>query len=166
MKKLLTYLVAILVVIVGVWWLTSYPANAPSETSPTVSASPTAMLSPSATPRPTATVQPNITITSPKNNAIVESPVTVTGKARVFENQFTVAITDMNGKIIIQKEAVMSDAKDSGQFGNYSVTFDIPAGTPGTFKIISYSLSPKGDGSYEGYAEVTVKLKGLILQIN
>lgn len=161
MKRVLTYLLAILVVVVGIWWLMSRPANAPSETSPT----PTELISSSVSESPQATSnnQPAITITSPKANALLEGAITITGKARVFENQITVAITDLDNKIIIDKQ-VQTDAKEADQYGNYSVTLTPPATTPGDIKIVAYSLSPKGDGSYEARAETQVRLKTLSIQ--
>lgn len=148
MGKLLTYLLAILVVVVGIWWLMSRPANAPVVT---------------VTPSPTNVAEQNITITSPANNAVVTSPILVTGKARVFENQFIVEATDMQGRVIV-KNQVMSDAKDAGLFGKYTTQLVMPDNSPADFKIVAYSFSPKGDGSYEGYAEVKVHLKPLLIQ--
>lgn len=166
MKKTLLYIIIALVVIGGVWWLMGHEAKAPSETSPTPTVSVSPSTSPTASPRPTATAQANITITSPKAGAVVSSPLTVTGKARIFENQFSAAITTMDGHVIVKKESIMSDAKDSGQFGNYSVTFDIPSDAPSDIKVVVFALSPKGDGSYEGYAEVAVHLKGILIHVN
>ncbi len=71
----------------------------------------------------------------------------------------------MTGHIIVKKDAVMSDVKDAGQLGNYSVTLDVPPTAPADIKIIVFALSPKGDGSYEAYAEVAVHLKGLLIQV-
>ncbi len=84
--------------------------------------------------------------------------ITVTGRARVFENSFTVQIKDSTGKIISIQEAVMTDAKDSGVFGNYSVKIPVPVGATSTLRVESLSYSAKGDGSFEGYAFVQVKL--------
>jgi hypothetical protein len=157
MKKGL--IISLLVILVGavIWW--QFGSNTPAVS---VSPTPTSSLSfsPSLSPSPsTSMVQPKITITSPKANETVDALVTVVGKANVFENQFTVRAKDNAGRIVYQANAVMSDAKDAGQYGNYSIKIPIPAGATSPIKIESYSLSPKGDGSYEGYASVLVKLK-------
>ncbi len=168
MKKIILSIIAVVIVVVAAWWFMSHEVNAPTDTTPTVSAStsvsPSVSVKPTVTPKPTATAQANLTITSPKNGATVTSPVTVTGRARIFENQFSVAITDLDGHVIVEKEGVMSDAKDSGQFGNYSVSLTIPDTAPTDIRIVAYAYSAKGDGSYEGYAEVQVKRKGLVVQ--
>src|SRR6185369_16185717 len=105
MKKFLLTLIVIVIVVAGAWWLMIHDAKAPVETAtPTVShsTSPTASAKPTATT--TATAQQNITITSPKAGAVISSPITVTGKARVFENQFSVAVTTLDGHVIVKKE--------------------------------------------------------------
>jgi hypothetical protein len=154
MNKNLGISIALVVVLgLGLWWFVGH-SNPEDSVTPTatasVSASPTS-------PNPTAT-QPAITITSPTANQVVDSLITVTGKARIFENQFTVQLKDSAGKVIYQAH-VMTDAKDAGLFGNYSVKIPVPAGLGSNFKIEALSLSPKGDGSFEGYASVPVKLK-------
>ncbi|KKT87181.1 MAG: hypothetical protein A3J46_00180 [Candidatus Yanofskybacteria bacterium RIFCSPHIGHO2_02_FULL_41_11] len=137
---------ALIVILLGLgaWWITSKtsPDDAMMPT-PAVSASPT--------------VPPNITITSPVVNALVGSPVIVTGKARVFENTFNVRVKDSSGKIVYET-FVMTDAKDAGIFGNYSIKVPLPANQGTDFVIESISYSAKGDGSLEGYASVPVKL--------
>jgi hypothetical protein len=90
----------------------------------------------------------------------VDVPVTLTGRARVFENQFTVRVKDSAGAVLYQTSA-MTDAKDAGLYGNYSVKLPIPVSGDSNLKIEAYALSPKGDGTYEGYASVAVKLKTL-----
>jgi len=139
-------------VIVGAWWLMGRSANAP-----VVTPSPTIAVSASPTPSPT-TAQPVITITSPTVNASVDSPILVTGSARVFENQFTVQLRDSAGKVIYHA-MVMTDAKDIGLLSNYKVYLPIPANATPNLKVEAFALSPKGDGTYSAYASAKVTLK-------
>ncbi len=150
MKRISFGLVIIVAVLLGAWWLLRAPSPAVAPSEP-VLASPSVSVSPGASP--------NITITSPKTNDTVYSPIVVTGKARVFENQFTVQVKNSSGAVVAEAH-VFTDAKDAGQFGNYSVRIPIPAGVAtAMMKVEALSYSPKGDGSFEGYAAVPVQLK-------
>lgn len=148
-KNLVLSIIVVILSGLGLWWFISI-SNIPSgdELIPT----PSVVVSVSPIP------SQNITITSPKANQSVDSPVTVTGQARVFENQFTVQVKDSADKVVASAH-VFTDAKDAGQFGNYSVKISIPSGSGSDFKIEAFSYAPKGDGSFEGYASVSVKLK-------
>ncbi len=161
-KNLFLSVIVVILLGLGLWWFISHitpnDALTPSgSASPTVSMSPTGSPNSSISPSPTAKV-PAITIASPKAGAVVDSPVTVTGKARVFENQFTVQLKNSSGKVVYTAH-VMTDAKDAGLFGNYSVKVPVPAGMGSNFTIEALNLSAKGDGSLEGYAAVPIKLK-------
>ena len=157
--KLLAGIAVVIAVLVAGWFLFRSPqsAVAPGES---VSPSPTASVSASTSPSPTSTpTSSNITITSPLANAMVDSPILVTGQARVFENQFLVQIKNSSGTVVASAH-VMTDAKDAGQFGNYSVKIPIPAGAAtDTMKVEAVSYAAKGDGSLEAYTSVPVKLK-------
>ncbi|HZZ99091.1 MAG TPA: Gmad2 immunoglobulin-like domain-containing protein, partial [Candidatus Paceibacterota bacterium] len=148
--KLLVTVAVVVAAAIGAWLFFRSPhsAIAPSES-----------LSPSPTASASETPNGNITISLPKAGETVESPILVTGTARVFENQFTVQVKDSSGKVVASAH-VMSDAKDAGQFGNYSIRIPIPAGTAtDNMTVEALSYSPKGDNSYEGYAFAPVKLK-------
>jgi hypothetical protein len=151
--KIFIWTVIILVLLIGGWWLLkSSPVTAPiNSPSPTFSVT----VTPTATPTPST---PNITITSPKNGETVDSPILVTGRARIFENQFTVQVKNSSGHIFATAH-VFTDAKDSGQFGNYNVRIPLPVGSDKDLKVEALAYSAKGDGSFEGYASVPVHLK-------
>ncbi|HVZ10909.1 MAG TPA: Gmad2 immunoglobulin-like domain-containing protein [Candidatus Paceibacterota bacterium] len=150
MKTFIT-IIAVIVAVAAGWLIWSkYQPHLASTPSPSSTAALTRSPSPSS--------QPNITITSPTENQSVDPVITVTGKARVFENQFTVQARDANGAIVASVHA-MTDAADSGQFGNYSVRLPIPASAMMNLKIEALAESAKGDGTYEGYAAVDVRLK-------
>lgn len=159
MNKLILSIVAIIVVAGAAWWAIKPrgPAMAP-----TTSGTPVAEVSGS--PSPSTSVSPspagaNITLTSPKSGDTVDSPILVTGRARVFENQLTVQIKDDKGKVVASAR-VFTDAKDAGLFGNFSVRVPIPGkATTTTMKVEALAQSPKGDGSLQGYSAATVNLK-------
>jgi hypothetical protein len=151
-------IISVIVVVVlagGVWLFASRTTHQDAMT-PTVSGTP--VVSVSVTPSPTVATS-SVTIISPKYNDVVDSPVIVTGKARVFENQFTVRLKDSTGKIVYQRDAVMSDAKDSNMWGTYSIKIPFPVGLGSNFKIEAVDYSAKGGGAMAGYASVPVKLK-------
>ncbi len=158
MNKNLIYSIIIVALLgLGLWWFISN--TTPKDAlAPTISTS----VSPSASPTPVATktpAAPKITMTSPQANALVDSPILVTGRANVFENQFTVQVKDSAGQVVATAH-VFTDAKDAGQYGNYSVKIPIPAGlATSIMKVEALSYSAKGDGSFEGYASAPVKLK-------
>ena len=156
MNKNLIYSIIVVVLLgLGLWWIVSRttPQDALSPTS-----SPVATASAIPTPSSTPVVLP-ITITSPKANAVVDSPILVTGTARVFENQFMVQVKDSNGKVVAQVPA-MTDAKDVGLFGNYQVRVQIPPNSATQHMTVeALAYSPKGDGSLVGDANVPVTLK-------
>lgn len=156
-KNLILSIVVVILLGLGLWWFVSNTApRGLGELTPTTT------VTVSVSPTPTATntpASPNITITSPKASAVVDSPILVTGRARIFENQFTVQVKNNAGTVVATAH-VFTDAKDAGQFGNYSVKVPIPAGlATSTMTVEALSYSPKGDGSFEGYASVPVTLK-------
>ena len=136
----------------------------PSATS-TPSATATPTTTPSATPTPSGceeaqargllvgcqamgdTSIPNDTggeylaITSPGSGADVGRDLTVSGKARVFEAQFTVDVTQ-NGVVVHTAHVTASIGAPS--MGVWSTVFHL---APGNYKIEAYELSAKGDGT-------------------
>jgi hypothetical protein len=144
------FLIAFPVVLVGVlvlFILTKQPAVAPESTT-----TPSESASPSASPVQEA----NITITSPKEGDEVSGIITVTGKARVFENTFAYALKDANNKKIYESFG-MTDAKDAGIFGNYSVKIPVPLTASNDLFIEVFEYSAK-DGSVINLVRVPVKL--------
>ncbi len=162
-KNLILSIIAVILLGLGAWWFVgpSTPSDDVSQTpSVSVSGSPSSSPTPSGTPLG-ATATPkveNITITSPKANEAVDAVFIVTGKARVFENQFTVELKTSKGEVVFRHHT-FTDSKQSGVFGNWSVKIPLPAGVGSQFTVQAYSLSAKGDGTYEGFASVPVRLK-------
>jgi hypothetical protein len=82
-----------------------------------------------------------LAITGPASGAIVGRDVTVVGKARVFEAQFTVDVTQ-NGVVVQSQHVTASIGAPS--MGVWSAVFHL---APGNYKVEAYELSAKGDGS-------------------
>src|SRR6266511_197736 len=120
---------------------------------PTPTATPSVSLSPSPSESPQG---PNITVTSPKSGDMVGNPITVTGTARVFENTFNYALKDSKNKTLYENFA-MTDAKDAGIFGNYTVKIPVPVNAPKDLVVEVFEYSAK-DGSVINLVQVPVKL--------
>jgi hypothetical protein len=82
-----------------------------------------------------------IAITSPGSGADVGRDVVISGKARVFEAQFTVDVTQ-NGAVVQRRHVTASIGAPS--MGVWSTVFHL---APGKYKVEAYELSAKGDGS-------------------
>jgi hypothetical protein len=82
-----------------------------------------------------------LAITKPASGATVDRDLTVSGKARVFEAQFTVDVTQ-NG-VVVQTAHVTASA-GAPSLGTWSTVFHL---TPGNYRIEAYELSAKGDGT-------------------
>lgn len=100
---------------------------------------------PPTTPPPTTTVQANILITSPPPNQTVTLPFTLTGQARVFENQLNYRILE-NTTILTEGTAYVLSS-DAGELGTFSIpitSLPLPHGTNLTAMVFDYSAK---DGS-------------------
>lgn len=102
------------------------------------------------------TLEANITVTAPRSGATVSNPITVTGKARVFENTFAYALKDGTGKKLYESYG-MTDAPDAGVFGNYTVKVPVPVGAPRELFVEVFEYSAK-DGSVTNLVRVPVTL--------
>lgn len=144
------FLIAFPFVLIGALLLfifTKQPAVAPESTvTPSVSASVSS----------TPAQELNVVITSPEAGESVSNPITVKGKARVFENTFAYALKDANGKKLFESFA-MTDAKDAGLFGNFTVKIPVPVGATADLFVEAFEYSAK-DGSVINLSRVPVKL--------
>jgi hypothetical protein len=82
-----------------------------------------------------------LAITSPNTGGAVDRDLTVSGKARVFEAQFTVDVTQ-NGVVVHSAHVTASIGAPS--MGVWSTVFHL---APGNYRIEAYELSAKGDGT-------------------
>lgn len=115
----------------------------------------------SATPTPEYTASQsaemenaNIVVTSPKKDEGVDRPVTITGRARVFENTISYRVKDEDGFVLVSGSTTY-ESKDAGEFGDFSITTNYlePKGTMGSVEV--YNASAK-DGSDENLVSVPV----------
>ncbi|MEK7145816.1 MAG: Gmad2 immunoglobulin-like domain-containing protein [Patescibacteria group bacterium] len=102
------------------------------------------------------TVEANITIETPSENETVSNPIHLTGEARVFESQLSWRLKDVNGNILMEGH-VMSQAADSGQFGDYEVWIPVPAVTDPHLTVEAFQYSAM-DGSVIDLVSVPVLL--------
>jgi hypothetical protein len=147
MNKTTAILLGIIVAALAIWALTAYkvdinPTDTPTPTSTVASsASPSASslptVSSTVTTVPTRTMTPGktnlITLSSPKINTVVHSPLTLTGQARgtwYFEASFPVKIYNANGKQHGSNAAQAQGEWMTTNFVPFSATLTFS--TPGT----------------------------------
>jgi hypothetical protein len=150
--KIVTMIVCLVIAIGLLYWLYQRME------SPAVSMTPTVTVSISATPSgiPSST-SGNITLSAPAANSTIGNPVTISGRARVFENALVIRVRDQDGRILAEK-SVMANAPDVGQFGPYSIslTYLKPSGTRGTVEAFDYSAK---DGAEIDKVTIPVNFK-------
>ncbi len=95
---------------------------------------------------------------SPKTGDRVGNPITVVGKARVFENTFSYILRSADGTKLLEDHA-MTDAPDAGIFGNFTVAIPVPAGAPKDLIVEVFEYSAK-DGSVTNLVRVPVIFTG------
>lgn len=99
----------------------------------------------------------NVIVTEPDVNEEISSPVTVVGKARVFEAALTVLVLTEDGKELARANIMASQG--APEFGDFkvSVSFKKPAGvSKGFVEALSYSAK---DGSPINIVKVPVRFK-------
>lgn len=118
--------------------------------------------SPGATDTPVASAsvsigtQANIIVQSPTAHAVVSNPITVSGKARVFEGTFQYALRDPEGNVLFRAVGLAS-VPDSQGYRNFSVKIPLNVGTPRDLTIEVFEYSAK-DGSIINLVQVPVRL--------
>ncbi|MFA6495170.1 MAG: Gmad2 immunoglobulin-like domain-containing protein [Candidatus Paceibacterota bacterium] len=100
--------------------------------------------------------EPPIMVYAPASHDVVSGSVSISGLARVFENQFLIQLTDAAGKVLAQ-ESAYAHAPDAGQYGDFSLTMAIPVSASGTLLLKAFDASPK-DGSSLGLVEVPLTI--------
>ncbi len=100
----------------------------------------------------------NIVIEKPKLGDDINSPVRVSGKARVFEAQFLVRVKDNRGNILGQ-ESVMASA-GAPEWGNFSLDLTFKQPEENTTGLVeAFDLSPK-DGTEIDLVSIPVVILG------
>ena len=97
----------------------------------------------------------NIIVSEPKPNNEVSSPMTITGKARVFENTFNIRLKEKSGQVLAE-DTVMAQSQEVGEFGSFTkqLTFSAPSESEGMLEVFDYSAK---DGSVADLVSITVK---------
>lgn len=90
----------------------------------------------------------NIAVESPRAGEKITFPLTVTGRARVFENTINYRVLDADTKAVVASGFATADAPDIGQFGDFSFEIIGTAKSQAAGQLILqvYWASPK-DGS-------------------
>lgn len=94
-----------------------------------------------------------IILTSPQNGDLISSPVTIKGRANVFEGHVAIRVKDATGKILGQGFATACMDIDACPFVA-SIPFTKPTTPTGT--VEAFSLSPM-DGSEEYLQSVPIR---------
>lgn len=108
---------------------------------------------------PTVTSGPNdanIIVTLPRAGDKVSSPITVTGKARVFERTFNYRLKDSSGKVIFQDYG-MTGGPDLPDFGTFIVKIPVPVHATDLLTIEVFEYSAK-DGEVTNLVTIPVVL--------
>lgn len=157
---------AVITLISGiVWWQGKY--SVPNETnngetpvsSQNMSIAPVITTGGSDVPAQTGTnkLQANIIISSPGPQDMVSLPITITGEARVFENQFNYRIRDAGGNILMEGSGY-ANSPDAGTYGPYHLTISsLPVFKGTTLKLEIFDHSAK-DGSEIDLVSVPVRV--------
>jgi immunoglobulin-like protein involved in spore germination/sporulation and spore germination protein len=142
MQKYIYFVVGILIAGAVVFFL--FPRSTNENGTPTVS------------PTPTPTKEKNIIIEFPKPGAVVENPIRVTGKARVFEATYAFRLRDANEKILFEGNG-MTTGPSVPEYGNFDFKVAVPAGSTKDLFIEVFEFSAK-DGSVTNLDRVPVTL--------
>lgn len=99
----------------------------------------------------------NIKVSVPKSGDEVGLPLTISGEARVFENQFNYELKDGNGKFL-SSGSLYANSPDVGQFGafNKEIFYEEPETDSGILEVFDYSAK---DGTKENIVAVQLKFK-------
>lgn len=162
MKRLIIILATIVVLVVLSLLVVGFESQRKGSVTPT----PSLVLTQTQTPIPTSAASPtvtpkaeaNIIVTSPKSGQEVTLPFTISGRARVFENQFNYQLLNAAGTVIYQGQ-IYANSPDAGQYGDFSVSVASVSSTArGLITVEVFDFSPK-DGSKIDLVKVPVTLK-------
>ena len=134
----------------------SSSAADPATAAPATSTPPTATLTPTAKPSPVVSAKGFITLTSPTVNAKLQSPISITGDASVFEAALQWRITDTGGRVIA--EGITTASLGAPGRGTYTVSVPYTVTTETVAFVEVYSRSPK-DGNIDELVRVPVTLR-------
>ena len=106
-------------------------------------------------------LNPNVTINSPKVNALVSSPLTVTGEASgwYFEGSFPVTLLDANGKILVQFYATAQGDWMTSDFVPFISKLTFPKPTTDTGTLVLMKDNPSGLPENDESVSIPVRFK-------
>jgi hypothetical protein len=123
---------------------------------PVVTSSPVPTASPSPSRAPVVSAKGAITLKTPTVNAMLTSPVTISGDASVFEAALQWRISDTGGRVIA--EGITTASLGAPGRGTYSVSVPYTVSTPTLAFVEVYSRSPK-DGNIDELVRIPVTLR-------
>lgn len=154
-----------LLLLIGIAALAGATACAPSATAtatptprPTATATAIIAARPTSTPTPTPPPTPsgNIVVAAPAANAIVSSPLTVSGRARVFEAVVLARLRDASGTALAQGQGLASEGAPG--WGDFVIILSFPPTASTSGQVEVFNRSPK-DGSEQNRVVVPVRLQ-------
>ncbi|MCL5676960.1 MAG: protease complex subunit PrcB family protein, partial [Firmicutes bacterium] len=98
----------------------------------------------------------NVQVTSPKPQAVIKSPVTITGKTRVFEGVLRVQVEDGHD---VLAEATIQAARGTGEWGDFRITLPFKHTPTNDYGAIVFSTNSPRDGSRVEELLVPVRFK-------
>ncbi|MFA6130776.1 MAG: Gmad2 immunoglobulin-like domain-containing protein [Patescibacteria group bacterium] len=101
----------------------------------------------------------NIVLESPADGSIVTSPLTLSGRARVFENVVSWSILDHSGVSVLEGN-VIANAPDTGEFGDFEARIFLPVLEDENFTLEVFTYSAM-DGSQQDVVTRSLKLDSL-----
>lgn len=106
-------------------------------------------------------LNPNVSINSPKVNALVSSPLTVTGEASgwYFEGSFPVTLLDANGKILVQFYATAQGDWMTSDFVPFISKLTFPKPTTDTGTLVLMKDNPSGLPENDESVSIPVRFK-------
>ncbi len=119
-----------------------------------------AYTTPAATSTPVATTSDMIRVTTPVRNALVASPLVISGSARgtwYFEASFPVKILDANGKVLAQAPAQAQGEWMTTSFVPFSLSLPFATSTTATGTLVLMKDNPSG--LPENDAEVRIPIR-------
>ncbi|MFA6536978.1 MAG: Gmad2 immunoglobulin-like domain-containing protein [Patescibacteria group bacterium] len=96
----------------------------------------------------------NIVVTEPVAHDEIIWPLIIRGQARVFENSFNYRVLDVDKKVLFEGTA-MSNAQDSGLFGDFEIKVNGHAPNYGQGYVEVFDYSAK-DGAVENLVSVPI----------
>ncbi len=126
---------------------------------------PTATSTPVTTPTATSTpssLADKIVVTTPTANALIASPVVVTGKARgtwYFEASFPVKVLDANGKVLGVVPAQAQGEWMTTEFVPFTVSVPFATSTTATGTLVLQKDNPSGLPEFDAELRIPVRFR-------